>query len=455
MQTFMPPLNPADITSALNDFVQGRSGVGIIAGVVDNGRVQVYGAGNLGRNAPKLDESTEFQIGSITKTFTATLLAVMVRDGDVKLNDPIQKYLPRDVRAPQFEDQSITLANLAEQNSGLPRLPTNMAPRDPSDPYDDYTPAMLYDFLKGYTLPNAPGSQYDYSNLGVGLLGDLLARAAKTSYENVLQRRVLKPLGMYDTSTIPNAVMQMHLAPGHDASVRVAPPWHFGELAAAGALYSNMHDMLRFLQANLATSKGPLVRVMAFAQQPRAVGQFEKIARVGLVWEIDIPLGITWHNGETGGYHGFIGFNREQHSGIVVLANIADSNVDTVALHILAPQSVAAPSNPSVTQAIGSANEDPLITARIKALYNSYVSGNVDTSSMTPEFAKLFTPSFIAQLQTSTKELGPPREWAFAAGTPEGNAVRYDYRVTFSDAVRTFSVWIGRDGKIAGSRLSQ
>src|SRR5207244_1074108 len=135
-----------------------------------------------------------------SKAFTAVLLADMVTRGEVKLDDPVSKYLPETVKVPAYQDRVITLLDLTTQTSGLPRLPSNLKPADPGNPYADYDVDRLYAFLNGYTLTRAPGAKYEYSNLGVGLLGHALARRAGKSYEELVTERILKPLKMTRTS---------------------------------------------------------------------------------------------------------------------------------------------------------------------------------------------------------------------------------------------------------------
>ncbi len=138
-QDFSGPAAAPDAQAALNAFVGGKPGIGIVAGVISGKTISIYKAGDLGAGGPALNEDTVFQIGSVTKTFTATLLALMTMQGDVQLNDPIQPYLPVGIRAPSFGGTPITLLNLAEQNSGLPRLPSNLDLSNRADPYASYT----------------------------------------------------------------------------------------------------------------------------------------------------------------------------------------------------------------------------------------------------------------------------------------------------------------------------
>src|ERR1700752_999149 len=156
-----------------------KKSVGIVVGLVDEKGVRVISVGKPSLDGKQaLDGNSIFEIGSVTKVFTATLLADMVERGEVKLSDPISKYLPRTVKTPTRDGKEITLLDLATQTSGLPRLPTNFAPKDPRNPYADYSVDQLYAFLSGYTLTRGIGEKYDYSNVGVGLLGHILALRA-------------------------------------------------------------------------------------------------------------------------------------------------------------------------------------------------------------------------------------------------------------------------------------
>ncbi|HEX3458274.1 MAG TPA: serine hydrolase [Candidatus Baltobacteraceae bacterium] len=322
------------------------SGAVVIVGLVDHGVTLIYTAGTPPAGAPPLDASTEFQIGSITKTFTATLLAEMVQSGKVHLDDPIGKYLPAGAHAPAYNGQQITLLNLAEQNSGLPEMPTNFAPANPSDPYADYGTAKLYNFLDSYALTREPGAKFEYSNLGVGLLGTLLSNAAHADYVSLVSSGVLIPLGMNETSASLTPQTRARLMPGFTQNLTPSPARTFTGLAGAGAINSSMHDMLLYLKANMRAPSGRLGSAMAFAQKPRGDTTLAPFMKIGLNWFTNVNSHITWHNGQTGGYHSFLGFDQAGRTGIVVLANVAQFRVDDLALHLLAPE--ANPTSPVI-----------------------------------------------------------------------------------------------------------
>lgn len=323
-------LNPADFQSALNLRVADQPGVGIIVGIIDHGRISVYKAGSTGTSRP-LDAHTLFEIGSVTKTFTATILASMVLDGSVALDDPVAMYLPKSVVVPSRNGKQITLLNLATQHSGLPRLPVNLKADDPQDPYADYSLDDLYAFLKSYTLTRDPGQTFEYSNLGVALLGDALANKAGTPYVQLLRDRILKPLQMTETVITVAPALQLQVAAGHDADGSPTEPWTFQAIAPAGAIRSSLSDMLKYLRCNMG--EGPLADTCLFAQEPRDSFTGNQI---GLVWWTDDATHIINHGGDTAGYHAWVAVSQDRTVGAVVLTN-GGSPVQDVALHAIDP----------------------------------------------------------------------------------------------------------------------
>jgi CubicO group peptidase (beta-lactamase class C family) len=332
-----------EILSIIKQRVDEKRSAGIVVGVVDaDGRTRVVAYGDPGPGQPPLDGNSVFEIGSISKVFTATVLAEMVQEGKVRLDDPVQKFLPASVHMPTRNGKVITLANLSEQNSGLPRMPSNFAPADPANPYADYTVQQMYDFLSSYQLTRDPGEQFEYSNLGVGLLGHVLSIAAGTPYEELERERVWAPLGMTHTAITLTPWMKEHLALGHDEQGAVVSNWDIPALAGAGAIRSTTNDMLKFLEANLHPERGPLERAMAFAQKERApAGKMG----IGLNW-LSTHAGtdtIVWHNGGTGGYRTFIGFEPSRKIGVVIMTNTTGAGADDIGMHLLDPALPLAP----------------------------------------------------------------------------------------------------------------
>lgn len=312
--------------------------VGIVVGLVDSTGRRTISYGKFdAADSRAVDANTVFEIGSVTKVFTSLLLADMVERGEVALTDPVAKYLPAGVKMPQRNGRQITLEDLATHTSGLPRLPSNLQPKDPANPYADYSVEQLYQFLSGYQLTRDIGSEYEYSNLGGGLLGHVLARRAGMDYEKLVRSRISDPLGMRSTRITLSDEMKARFAAGHDASMQRVAYWDLPTLAGAGALRSTANDLLTFVAANLGYQKSPLAPAMAAMltmRRPTGSPGLE----VGLGWHILTRDGheIVWHNGGTGGFRSFIGFERKTGTGVVVLSNAETlAGVDDIGQHLL------------------------------------------------------------------------------------------------------------------------
>jgi CubicO group peptidase (beta-lactamase class C family) len=340
-------LLPQRIDAAARQYVEAGEYPVIVIGIVDGDRSAVYAYGKLD-DGRQPNGDTAFEIGSITKTFTATLLAQQVVAGKLPLDAPVASLLPG-FTIPSRDGKQITLGNLASQNSGLPRMPGNFHPADSKDPYVDYGADRMKAFLASYTLPRDPGASYEYSNLGVGLLGYALGVHAGTDYQTLLRQQIFKPLGMDRSTTDLDAAIHAGLAPGHDGAGQTTPNWHLAALASAGAIVSTADDMLRFLKANMGVVKTDLYPAMQLAQTPRAAGP-GPANRIGLVWMTAHAEGgdVVWHNGMTGGYASYVGFTADRKHGVVVLTNKAVS-VDNLGQATLLPGVALAPAHKQVS----------------------------------------------------------------------------------------------------------
>jgi CubicO group peptidase (beta-lactamase class C family) len=275
-----------------------------------------------------------FEIGSITKTFTALLLCDMAERGELALTDPISKYLPEGVKAPSRAGKQITLQDLAMHISGLPRLPSNMAPANYSNPYADYDAKKLYEFLSSYELDRDIGSKWDYSNVGAGLLGHLLSLRSGMPYEQLLRTRILEPLGMKNTTITLSAEQKGRMAEGHNMALQPAGGWDLDALAGAGAIRSTAADMLKYLAAHMELTPSPLQAAMRRMRSVRHPVSPQMDMAIG--WLIDKRFGneIVWHNGGTGGYRSWAGFDPVAKRAVVVLTNTA-FGADDLGRHIL------------------------------------------------------------------------------------------------------------------------
>jgi D-alanyl-D-alanine-carboxypeptidase/D-alanyl-D-alanine-endopeptidase len=320
-----PPIDPVRVVEVdrIAEKYLGRSGApGFTVGIIDGKKASVFGYGRVSKDSEaKPKGNTVYEIGSITKVFTTFLLADLAQEGLVRLNDPIRLHLPSEVRAPRSADQEILLSHLATHTSGLPRLPANLPPSD--DPYANYSANRLYDYLQAHRLGWPVGKRFEYSNLGMGLLGHLLERASGMTYEELVVRRLAGPLKMNDTRIALTPGMKERLAPPYDAAGNPSRNWHFQALAGAGALRSTADDLLKFAAANLGQSDPRLAAVFATCQATRESDR--EGLRIGLGWHSSpVRAGgqwMVWHNGGTGGYSTFIGFVKETGTAVVVLSN--------------------------------------------------------------------------------------------------------------------------------------
>jgi CubicO group peptidase (beta-lactamase class C family) len=302
----------------------------IVVGVVDERGNHVYG---FGRRWPDKDDrpdgDTLFEIGSITKTFTGVLLADMVERGLMKLDDPVNKYLPDDIGPLKCGSREMRLVDLATHSSGLPRMPSNWKPNDMAEPYADYTTENLHEFLKRQAKPDLAGSlqkllagqgkpKFAYSNVGVGLLGHLLERKAESSYEELLQERILKPLEMNSTRLKLDDALAPRLIAGHDGDGNPIKPWEFDCLGPCGGIRSSANDMLKYVAANLELRDSPLLAALRKSHEPQFHVSDE--LDIGLNWFLTKPDWIS-HGGMTGGYNSQVLFSKPKKLGLVVLAD--------------------------------------------------------------------------------------------------------------------------------------
>ena len=237
------PLSDAQVQRMLVARIDRQhQGTGIVVGIVDPAgkRVLAYGTMGVGDTRP-VGGDTVFDLGSVTKVFTALLLSEMAQRGEVALNDPAQKYLPPDVHLHTHGGNHVTLADLATHTAGFPSRPADLDPSDPRQAHG-YPADLLYQFLSSYVPTRDPGTHYQYSSVGYGLLGEVLARQAGRSYEDLLKERITQPLGMNDTAITPGSPMLARTAVGYDSRLMPVAHDQFQVLGSAGALRSTTKD---------------------------------------------------------------------------------------------------------------------------------------------------------------------------------------------------------------------
>ena len=338
--TIVPPpaLSEETIRRLVVDRVdERRLSVGMVVGITESGshRFVAHGCRDARTGGP-VNEKTIFEIGSITKLFTALLLSDMANRGEVSLDEPVAELLPAGTRVPVRDGRAITLRDLASHYSGLPRRPANLRLwGHPADPYAAYTVEKLYRFLATHELIRTPGESWEYANIGFGLLGHaLVLRAGASGYESLIRARILDPLRMDDTVIAIPSRLAANVAVGHDESLDPVSDWNFDVLAGAGAFRSNLCDLLRFMDAGcdqgspIASMIGPLIT-------PRDQGGLE--LGPPLPPHPDGAISLA-HGGGTGGFRAFVRCIPEWKRGVAVLSNSSIGGFVGLGVHVLDPR---------------------------------------------------------------------------------------------------------------------
>lgn len=324
-----------NVDSAARKYIQKGNTVGLSIGILKNGVVSTYNYGETARDDHKLpDANSVYEIGSITKTFTATLLAYYVNQGKLKLKDPITKYLPDSVAANTML-QEITLEMLSNHTSGLPRLPDNFTDHSSSaeDPYKDYTKEYLFAYLKSCKPVGKPGEHYAYSNLAVGLLGTLLETISGKPYAQMVDEIICQPLGMKSTAQNLSPALMQRFVKVYNTDGKETSPWHFDALAPCGALKSTLNDLLTYANANMEPGNTKLAKAFQLTHQ---VTYTQKDLKLGLNWHIIMINNVEYyfHDGGTYGCSSFLVFNMEKKLAVVVLSNCG-ANVNELGADIV------------------------------------------------------------------------------------------------------------------------
>jgi len=321
------------VKAVIRDNVNNGKHQSLFVGIVDENDVEYYYYGETAKDENPIDENTIFEIGSVTKVFTTLILADMVEKGEVNLNDPIDKFLPEGVSTPSKNGRTITLFDLATHSSGLPRMPDNFPISDMNEQFQ-YDREEMYDSLSKVELSREIGSEYEYSNFGVSLLGHILSLQAGQSYEELLQERVLDKFGLEST-----CVKQCD-----ELRDRFAKPHLFGfpanelnlsdDMSGAGEIRSSGKDMLTFLSYAMGLKDSDLRSSFELTQKVNR--QIDDKLSIGLAWHMlqKEDRTIIWHNGATNGFTSFVGFDPESNQGVVVLTNSLNT-VDDIGVWLL------------------------------------------------------------------------------------------------------------------------
>lgn len=314
-------MSDADLAGIVRQRLEGdRTGACMAVAVVEKDHVartfQCADPADAGRIGP----DAAFEIGSVSKTMTATLLADLILQGRGSLDDTLASWLPEGTRVPDYQGQPILLRHVVTHTSGLPRLPPRLDEARMDDPYAGLDAEALLASLADVELEAAPGTRFAYSNFASMLLSYAVARRAGVDFETLLRERLFAPLGM-DHAYIDRPPRGVRPATGHTPNRQPAPPWRFAaDLAGVGGVRATLEDMVRYVQAGLGRSGAPIARAMAMTREP-----VSQTPPMGMNWIIAPVPGrnVLVHEGGTGGFSSFVALDPQRQRGVVVLSDTA------------------------------------------------------------------------------------------------------------------------------------
>jgi CubicO group peptidase (beta-lactamase class C family) len=309
------------VDSASQPYIRLLPTTGLSIGILINGKKIFYGYGETVKDNGQLpNQHSIYEIGSISKTFTAILLADAVEKGLVKLDDPVSKYFPDSVPALTYLGTPVTLKMLSNHSSGIPRMPDNFHPADGENPYKDYGNQELYSFYKTFKLDRIPGTKYEYSNLAAATLGVILEKLYRKSYEDLFVETICDPLGMNETREFIRKKDSARFVKGYNEQGKYNSQWDFDALAPAGSIRSTASDMLLYANAQLGNGPAALEKDIKLAQ---AKTFSDGAVQTALAWHYMKPGKdeIIGHSGGTGGFRTLLAINLEKKFAVIVLSN--------------------------------------------------------------------------------------------------------------------------------------
>jgi serine-type D-Ala-D-Ala carboxypeptidase/endopeptidase len=301
-----------------------RTGACVAVAVIEKTVSRAYVCADP-KNLNRISPNSAFEIGSISKTMTAALLADLILQGKASLADPISKYLPKDAVLPSFEGKPILLKHIVTHTSGLPVVP-DFGAADMNNPYANIDEASLLKTLSQAKLKRAPGSEFEYSNFAMMLLTSMIAKRAGSDFETLLQTRLFAPTGMKN-SYINLKPKGIDAAQGHTPNTKTTPAWTFKTNAAGvGGVRATLDDMVSYVQAQLGMSESTISPALKLTQQ---LVTTEASRKMGMNW-MTAPLDshfVHTHGGATGGFSAHVAFDLDIQRGVVILSDTALSSV--------------------------------------------------------------------------------------------------------------------------------
>lgn len=318
------------------------TGTELSIGVLENGNWAKIGYRLVDNEFIKTKNDDKlFEVGSITKTFTASLILKLVDEGKMKLSDPIQKYLPIQMAQDSFQNNTITVQHLITHTSGLSSGPSSFTLPylkalifTPKNPNRNFKAKQYYRYLKRFKLDYVPGQKWEYNNAGYGLLGEFVSNSNGISWEESVQENIFTPLGMLNSYFTIDKHNRDSFVIGITAKGKNSKPWEMNFINPAGAIKSTLNDMIIYTSAQLAITP----QNFGFFEATHDPLDFQtkmpedklwKGNAMGLGWWHNLEDArntFIWHGGASGGYTSFVGFSKSKEKAVVILSNISSSN---------------------------------------------------------------------------------------------------------------------------------
>jgi len=330
------------IDSLAADFLPGSGASCVVIGIVDGNNTTMYCYGNLSRQGKQsANTHTIFEIGSITKVFTAVATAAEVNENKLKYSDSLSQFFGA-VKVPSYFGHEIKVIDLLHNAAGLPGNPSNMESvkgYNEATPFATYKDPDLYQFLSQYKLKRKPGAVYTYSTTGFGIMGYILSKVTGHTYENVVRQQICRPLEMNNTVIRLSNRQEKEMATPYKGNGSIALNYDFGALEGAGAFRSDISDMTKFLDAAMNPEKikdKNLSQAMKTSEDMVFNYGGSDGKAIGLGWEEEPFFNdrLIWHSGQTGGYKSYLGFIKGKPEGVVILSN-TDKTVNVLGTRIL------------------------------------------------------------------------------------------------------------------------
>lgn len=304
--------------------------VGMTVGIWKDGKSSIYGYGEIKKGSNEVpDAHTFFEIGSITKTFTATAMVQWLSEKGLSVESPIQAFLPSSIPTLSKGGIAVNFKQILNHSSGIAYFPSNLnlLLNDDSRELARYSEAKLFDYLEKGKLNATPGTTYEYSNTAMGLAGTILARENKMTYGDYLQMKVCEPLGLFETKAKLSSEEKNRMSDGHRGGKKVDLWESLGALDGAGVLRSTTSDLLKYGAACINPPNNPLGRAMSTVQVStlKNAKNLTESVEVCLGWHqlktADKPGTLLFHDGGTGGFNCSLILDKEKKLVLAVCYN--------------------------------------------------------------------------------------------------------------------------------------